>query len=166
MEVLNPKQELFCQFYVMNDELFGNATLSYAEAYDYKLDTLSKERPILSTDDLGNPKEYGESEYDLAYNVCAVTSSRSLRSAKVQLRVRELLNELLKDDVVDSELAKVIRQNHKLESKMAAIREYNKLKGRIIDKTDLTSKGEQILISDPKAAAITKKYEDELKGTL
>ena len=30
---LNPRQELFCRYYTQNDELFGNATLSYAEAY-------------------------------------------------------------------------------------------------------------------------------------
>jgi hypothetical protein len=31
----------FCRYYTQNEKLFGNATHSYAEAYDYKLDTLS-----------------------------------------------------------------------------------------------------------------------------
>ncbi len=48
------------------------------------------------------------------------------------------MNEWLKDDVVDSELFKVIK-NHKMESKIAGIREYNKMRGRIIEKTDITS---------------------------
>jgi hypothetical protein len=38
---LNPQCELFCRYYTQNEKLFGNATHSYAEAYDYKLDTLS-----------------------------------------------------------------------------------------------------------------------------
>ena len=53
----------------------------------------------------------------------------------MQARIRVLLNELLKDDVVDSQLAKIITQDGKLDAKVAAIREYNKLRGRIIDKT-------------------------------
>ena len=39
---LNPKEELFCRYYTQNEALFGNATLSYAEAYGYGLDELSK----------------------------------------------------------------------------------------------------------------------------
>jgi hypothetical protein len=35
---LNAKRELFCRYYTQNSELFGNATLSYAEAFDYKLE--------------------------------------------------------------------------------------------------------------------------------
>jgi hypothetical protein len=38
---LTPQQELFCRFYTQNEHLFGNATLSYAEAYGFKLDELS-----------------------------------------------------------------------------------------------------------------------------
>ena len=40
---LNPQRELFCRDYTQNSELFGQATISYAESYGYGLDTLSKE---------------------------------------------------------------------------------------------------------------------------
>lgn len=130
---LTPQQELFCRFYTQNSELFSNATLSYAEAYEYKLDECSQERPIVSN----NPTVYGESEYQKAYNTCSALASRLLRNDKIQKRVVQLLNEYLKDEVVDAELAKVIMQSYKLESKIAGIREYNKLKQRIIDRAEL-----------------------------
>ncbi len=128
---LNPKHELFCQFYVKNSELFGNATLSYAEAYAYSLDELSRAKPM---DAEGKPTD--DSEYQKQYNVCSVEGHRLLRSPKIQDRLTKLLNEMLKDDVVDRELVKVILQDHKPEAKVAAIREYNKLKARITEKVE------------------------------
>ena len=77
-EELNPKQILFCRFYTQNDELFGNATLAYAEAYGYELESLSKERPITQED----PLKYGDSEYTLGYNTCSVLGSKLLRNNK------------------------------------------------------------------------------------
>lgn len=126
-EELNLKQELFCQYIAKDHELFGNASLSYAEAYEYNLETLDREKPKLQE----NPVKYGDSEYDKAYNVCSVEGRRLLRNPKVKARVTVLLNELLKDEVVDSELAKTILQGHDLTAKMAAIKEYNKLRSRI-----------------------------------
>lgn len=126
---LNPKHELFCQYYVLNENLFGNATFSYAEAYDYKLDTLSKTR---KTDKKG--KTIQDSEYDKACNVCAVEGHRLLRNPKIQNRITALLNQILRDEVVDSQLAKVILQDGELRPKVAAIAEYNKLRGRITDR--------------------------------
>jgi hypothetical protein len=64
---LRPQHELFCQLYVKNEELFGNGTLCYAEAYNYKLETLSHEE---TRDEGGQLIE--DSEYDKAYNVCSV----------------------------------------------------------------------------------------------
>ncbi|MGY3406115.1 hypothetical protein ACVWZV_002228 [Bradyrhizobium sp. GM5.1] len=127
---LNIKRELFCQYYVNNSETFGNATHSYAEAFGYKLDELSKEAEY---DEDG--KKTSDSEYDLACNVCAVEGNKLLRIPQIDKRITVLLNELLKDDVVDGELAKLIRQNTDNTAKVAGIREYNKLRGRIIDKT-------------------------------
>jgi hypothetical protein len=137
---LKPQHELFCQLYVKNAELFGNGTQCYAEAYGYKLDSLSDKRP---TDDLG--KETGEpSERQRAENVCAVEANRLLRTPKIQDRLTILLNEMLKDTVVDAELAKVILQNENPAAKMTAIREYNKIRQRITEKVDLTSGGEKV----------------------
>ena len=108
---LNPKQELFCQMYVNNRGSFGNATSSYALAYDMEIDGVSDER-----------KE--------AYNVACASGSRLLINVKIKDRIIQLLNDLLKDNIVDAELAKIIMQDYKLESKISAIREYNRIKGR------------------------------------
>jgi hypothetical protein len=104
---LNPKHELFCQLCVKNAELFGNATKCYAEAYGFKLDELSHERP--TDEETGEP--IGNSEYTIAERTSAVNGSKLLRSTKIQDRITILLNEMLKDVVVDAELAKVILQN-------------------------------------------------------
>lgn len=119
---LNPKQEAFCRYYAQGEGTFGNATLSYAAAYDYHLDAEADE------DD-------GDSS---ARNVCAVEGARLLRNPHVQERVTKLLNELLKDEIVDAQLAKVIKQDGDLTPKVAAIKEYNKLRGRIIDHSKVT----------------------------
>lgn len=136
---LKPQHELFCQLYIKNEALFGNATLCYAEAYNYKLDTLSHKE---TRDDEDNLIE--ASEYDRAYNVCSVQGHALLRMPKLQDRINRLLNEMLKDDIVDAQLAKVILQDRKLDSKVAAIREYNKIRQRITEKVDLTSGGEKV----------------------
>lgn len=142
---LTLQQEMFCQYYINNDALFGNATLSYAEAYDYKLDELSTEKPVLANNADGTPTEWGDSEYTLAYNTCSACSSKLLRNNKINERVKKLLNELLKDEEVDAELARIIK-NGKDSDKISAIKEYNALKQRIVKKTetDITSKGEKI----------------------
>ena len=134
---LTPKQETFCQLYVKNSELFGNGTLAYAQAYGYDLDSMDR---VCKTDEnLAYIK--GTSEYDMAFKVCAVCASQTLRKPKVNERVTKLLNELMTDEYVDSQLAKVVAQDYKLDAKVAAIREYNKLKARIIEKIDHTTAG-------------------------
>jgi hypothetical protein len=130
MPKLNPKHEKFCQLYAKNSELFGNGTLCYAETYTYKLDTLSRER-LKDSEGKEQP-----SEYERAYNVCSVEANRLLRNPRIDARLTKLLNEMLRDDIVDRELAKTILQDRKLEPKISAIREYNKLKQRIIEKVE------------------------------
>lgn len=142
---LTPQQELFCRYYAQNTELFGNATLSYAEAYDYKLDERSREQPILARNTKGEPTEFGDSEYKIIYDQCSSHGSRLIRNGKIQERVRVLLNEFMRDDVIDAQLLKVIVEG-KDQDKVAAIKEYNKLKQRIIDKQDITSGGKPIPI--------------------
>jgi hypothetical protein len=124
---LNPNQELFCRYYAQGEGTFGNATLSYAAAYEIGLGD-----PTLVDKD-GNP--LSAKLYPEEYNTCSANGSRLLRNDKVQERIRVLLNELLKDEIVDAELAKVIKQDGDLAPKVAAIKEFNKLRGRIIDKT-------------------------------
>ncbi len=147
-EKLSIKHELFCQHYVKNRELFGNATQSYAEAYGFNLHELDTERVY---DESGKMIE--SSERDKAELVCAVQGNRLLRMRKIQERNTELLNELLRDDIVDGELASIIMQNYKLEPKIGAIREYNRLRQRIVEKTDLTSGGKPIVLIDTATAS-------------
>lgn len=145
----NVKHELFVQFYVKNSETRRNATLCYAEAYEYKLDELSKDdaKYIDIRDEEGeviDQELIEKSSYDKAYNVCAVEGHRVLKSPKVQARIIEVLNEYVTDSVVDSELGKIILQDKELPAKNAAIKTYNDIKGRVIKKTDLTTDGDKI----------------------
>jgi hypothetical protein len=66
MEELPLKRELFCRFYTQNEDLFGNATHSYAEAYEYKLDTLNTEAVYSEPDEDGKTEKIEDSEHQKA----------------------------------------------------------------------------------------------------
>ncbi len=119
---LNPKQEKFCQLYATEKEFFGNGTQSYIEAYD---------------PDQSKPNWY---------KTARSRASELLTSPNVLARINELLDLTLNDQHVDKQLALVITQNADYSSKVAAIREYNKLKQRITEKVDHTSGGKPIPI--------------------
>lgn len=115
---LNLKQELFCQLYTSEKEFFGNGVQAYVEAYD---------------PDTSKPNWY---------KTCVSAASRLLTNVKVIDRINELLEEQgLNDSFVDKQLKFIITQHADFGSKMAAIREYNKLKSRITDKTDINITG-------------------------
>lgn len=116
---LNPQQELFCQLYARSREFFGNAVQSYCAAYGID----------------ANDKNANHGARSSAY--------RLLTNADILKRVDQLLGDLTEEQV-DQELAFVIRQNYELPSKVAAIREWNKVKGRIIEKIDHTTKGKEL----------------------
>lgn len=120
---LTPKQELFCQLYSSDKEFFGNGVESYAEAFDI---------------DISLPGQY---------NVAKVGAYRLLTTPYVLERINKLL-ELgpLNDTSVDKQLGFVIAQNADLGSKVAAIREYNKLKKRINDKLPGADKDNPVYI--------------------
>ena len=126
---MSMEQEMFCQLYTKNRELFGNATLSYAEAYDYRLDEFSDIAPVIGKNDKGNDI-LGVSPQRKAYNICSSLASRLLKTEKINARVQKLLNELLTQEFVDSELAKVVAQDRKPDAKIRAINEFNKVRGR------------------------------------
>lgn len=140
---LNETQELFTQFFIFNDELRGNATRCYAEANGIDLDELPRDDAMYSGKGK-NRKLISASKYDKSMNVCSVMGHKWLRQVKIQDRLVVLRNELLKDEIVDSQLAKVIMQEDSLHAKMMGISEYNKLRSRIIEKHDVTSDGEPI----------------------
>lgn len=167
---INLRNELFCKYYTQNQELFGNATHSYGEAYEFKLDSLSHDDAIwqeVFDEKLGRniSKCVEKSSYDKAINVCAVEGARLLRTPKIQVRLTELLNELLEDSVVDSQLAKLIMQDSEPATKIAAIREYNKIRNRIVDHVDHTTKGDKVSFSDGALSAAEKAYLLNLDGT-
>lgn len=108
---LNTQHELFCQLYVNNGELFGNATMAYAMAYNINIESKKGRKTN--------------------YRTAQVNGSRLLSNAMVKSRVYQLLNELMKDEYIDGELAKVIFQDYKLDQKVAAIREYNRVRKRV-----------------------------------
>jgi len=110
---LNPQQELFCQLYATDREFFGNGVESYLEAYGLKRKQ---------------------------YNSAKVLASGLLTNINILDRVNELMDIALNDIVVDKELAFIIKQKDNLSAKVQAIREYNNLKQRIIERKEVDAK--------------------------
>lgn len=126
---LTLKEERFAQLYV-SKEFFANGTHAYAEAFGVDLST--------------------------NYNSAKVRASQLLTKANICTRIDELLDDAgLNDNFVDKQLLFLIQQHSDFNPKLGAIREYNKVKGRITDKIEHSgSIGGQIVISggpvDPK----------------
>lgn len=122
-EQLNAKQEMFCQLYASDREFFANGTQSYIEAYG-----INTSKPN-------------------AYNAARSSASDLLSNPNILRRINEILEGgNLNDTFVDKQLEFIITQNADFSSKIAAIREYNKIKTRIVDKSeiDLTSDGKPL----------------------
>lgn len=121
-EKLNVRQELFCQLYATRQEFFGNGVESYAEAYDI---------------DKGNPNWFA---------VSAASASRLLKNVKIIARIQQIMVETgFNDAHADRELSFLMTQHADLSVKLGAVKEFNKLKNRIEDKIDITSKGERLV---------------------
>jgi hypothetical protein len=114
-EKLSLQQQAFCELYASDKEFFGNGTQSYIEAYDM---------------DMSKPN---------AYKTAAAAASRLLINVNVLNKINELL-ELrgLNDAFIDKQLEFLVTQNADLRTKIAAIREYNKLKSRITERLEVT----------------------------
>ncbi len=111
---LNVKQEAFCQKYATDKEFFGNGVQSYIEVYQ--------------------PDQQKINWYQ---NAC-VYASELLRKPKVNARINALLAETGFSDVhVDKQLSFLLTQHSDLQTKLGAIREYNKLKKRIDSATNI-----------------------------
>lgn len=105
---LNVKQELFCQTYTSDYEIYGNATQSYISAYD-----VDKTKPTW-------------------YKSACASAIKLLRQPHIQKRINELLQEGGLNDVnVDKQLAHVLNQHHDLNAKLAAVRHYDNRNARI-----------------------------------
>ena len=145
----NLKHERFCQLFVNGGpDYFNNATMSYAEAFDYELETLSQ--GVL----VGKKKVRKNVPHDYSgkYAVARACGNRLMISADIKQRVQFLFLENFSEDVHDRELQKLITQDEEKSPKVAALRLAAQLKGRIIDKTALTnSKGDDLI---PEGVAI------------
>jgi hypothetical protein len=121
--VLNERQEKFCQLYATDREFFGNGVETYLEVYD-----IDKSKPNW-------------------YKTACAAASRLLSSVKVIERIQSIL-ELngLNDAYADKQLHFLLSQFSSFDAKMSAIREYNKLKQRIVDKSEHTIKLPQNII--------------------
>lgn len=136
---LTPQRMRFCQLYTQNSDLFGNATMCYAEAFGYDLESLSTEAVYSEPDENGIREKLEDSPYTKAYNVCSVMGARLLRMVKIDEYTKVLLNEMMTNENADAELAWVMKQRKDLGPKIQALREFNKLKNRIITQVEVTS---------------------------
>lgn len=104
---LTEKQKRFCEIYV-SKEFFANGVQSYMEAYSLKPD-----------------KYYSAKE----------NASRLLTNVDILLYINHLMDlSGLNDEFVDKQITMLITQNADFGSKLGAIKEYNRLRQRIIDK--------------------------------
>lgn len=124
---LLPKQELFCQLYTRgNKKQFGNATQCYIDAYGIDIYTVTDK---WSQDVVQNRKNYDMSRAGWYEN---------LTKPHIKARIREILNDVFTDEAVDNETAKIIAQDHDLSAKLWGIKEFNRLKNRVIEKPPVT----------------------------
>lgn len=126
-ESLNEKQKLFCYLYIADRECFGNASKAYRTAYNL------------------TPAQY---------KAARVSAHHLLANPNIQAYINKLLDESFTENFADRALSTVMTQTKDLPSKIAAIKEFNKLKQRITEKADITSGGEPIraikyIVPDP-----------------
>jgi hypothetical protein len=105
---LTDKQLKFCQLYTNSNELRGNGVRAYALAFGINL---------------AKPGQY---------NLAKVEACKLLAADNILKYINHIFeNTGLNDTAVDNELLFTIRQNTDFGSKVAAIKVYNDLKGRI-----------------------------------
>ena len=100
---LTPKEELFCKFFATDRDCFGNGVQAYMKAYGSKV----------------------------KYGTAKTQAYRLLTKPHILVRVRKLLDIWVSGEVVDKEIGLLILQSGDYTAKVAAIREYNRLKGRL-----------------------------------
>jgi len=109
------KHENFCQAYASNPDTYWNATASYALVYGM------------------DASSYKDSP---SYDTCRANWARLLANASIRDRVDEIRVNSLVDFRVDSKMASIL-YGWKDEVSLSAIKEYNRLRQRITDKTEM-----------------------------
>ncbi len=116
---LTKKQELFCRFYATDIEFFGNGTQAYAKAYNIDLSQKGKKA------------------------IAKASASRLLTYDYILDYINKMLDlGGLNDESVDKELHFLIKQCSNLNVKLGAIKEYNSLRKRIIQREEIHVKPE------------------------
>lgn len=129
---LPPKQELFCIYYATDKVHFGNGLQSYAKAYNIEL--------------VDNK----------SINKAKANAHRLLTKDYILNRIDKLLEMGgLNDQRVDKELLFLITQRNNLNVKLGAIKEYNSLRKRIIERKDIEI---HEVWTDKKTNELRKKY--------
>lgn len=132
---LTLEQELFTRVYTREGETFGNATLSYAEAYNFDLENLSDQREK----DKNDQDIQGTSERERAYQYCSMAGSRLMRNDKIKEAIRALKVRLFEDDkAIDARVADIIFTGKDTDA-LNAIKHRNDLKQRITKKIELNN---------------------------
>lgn len=110
---INMQQELFCQYYVSPTEFYGNGVQSYAAAYNL---------------DIGNPTQY---------NSAKARASILLSQVNIMTRINDLIEHTgFNDENADKQLYFLLMQSADFHAKLGAIKEYNKLKKRIVERLE------------------------------
>lgn len=128
------KEETFCQLFAGFGEksCLNNGTLSYIQAWEIQTST---SRMLRKWKGKKYPAYW---DYEPGYKSARVSAHRVLTRANIRARIYQLFKLLFSADVVDSELLSVILQDGDPQAKVAAIREFNALKGRITKKLKLS----------------------------
>lgn len=135
---LTMAQELFCYFFT--GLYFNNAVRSYAAAYNINLDEYDRLSKLISAYDGKAPVNIVQlfEAQQQKYSIASSAGQENLTKPLIQKRIQEHLIEKFNDlDAVDAQHSKVIFQDADLPSKMRAIAEFNKLKGRVTDKHEI-----------------------------
>lgn len=110
-KTLNAKQKLFCELFATSEEFFGNGVQSYIEAYNLK---------------------------SAQYASAGAGASRLLKNVKILAYINDIMEKIgFNDAHADKQLGFLMTQNAELGVKLGAIRHFNDLKQRIVQKIDL-----------------------------
>lgn len=119
---LTLQQAEYCYYYTLKDHItYGNATLSYAMAYNYDLPR----------------REDGSIEVrSKEYQVCQAASSRLSGNPMIVKQVEKILLDRLNDNTIDARLSSIIHAGKDTDS-LQGIKIYNDLKGRVVRNLNL-----------------------------
>jgi len=140
---LTAEQEHFCRLYATDYDCMGNGTRAYIIAYG-----LNPE----------NPNDY---------KTASVGSTRNLDKPHVIAKINQLLDaEGLNDLNTDKQLLHLIQQHADKPTKLNAIKEYNKMRGRIIERSQLDVNNKQTVVAIVKQYATPRPSELDNSGNI